>query len=159
VLTVIGLYRDMLKMKKEMAQTGADIRDSFKHLEEIDRNFNHQLDSFYNDTKNELKQLNNELLRINEELKRYLENRIEDSFQASRENFNESMRRMDEINRYVDKRLDQTTSTLREYVDKKADNIIDTLCTRMDIKFEEKESFKNFPKTAGEILNGELIKS
>jgi hypothetical protein len=92
-------------------------------------------------------------------LKRYLEHRVEDSFQASHENFNESMRRMDEINRYVDKRLDQTTSALREYADKKADNIIDTLCTRMDIKFEEKESFKNFPKTAGEILNGELIKS
>jgi len=138
VITLIGLYRDVLKMKKDMAQTGADLQDTFKQLEEYDRNFNQRLDNFYDTTHRDLQQISDELTRINQELERYLNGRIDETIHHSEENFNSSMSRMDELNRYVDRRLDQTASNLREYVDKKADNVIDVLCTRMDIKFEEK---------------------
>jgi len=141
VITLISLVRDVLKMKKETAKVGADLKDAFNRLEEIDHNFCKRLDDFYDSTHKDLQELNNELRKINQELESYLHQRIDEVIHHNEENFNSSMRRTDELNRYVDKRFDQTTSTLREYVDKRTDSIVDVLCTRMDIKFEEKPEY------------------
>jgi hypothetical protein len=151
VITLIGLYRDVLKMKKEMAQASADIQDAFKNLEEFDRIFNQRLEGFYEST-------HNDLLRINEDLRKIIEDLSKHEETQRNKDFSTLMEKNTEVAKYVDKRIDQTTSVTREYVDKRVENTVDVLCTRMDIKFEEKPEYKNIP-VSGEIKTNELLKS
>jgi predicted Holliday junction resolvase-like endonuclease len=114
IIILISLHRNLLKIKKEVAQSSADIQESYKRFDEFDRNINTRISKFYDDLYSDILQIKKDFKQNDKDLNELISNRSED------------------LTRYVDKRCDQTTSHLREFTEKQIEKTVEALCIRMD---------------------------
>jgi cell division protein FtsL len=114
IIILISLHRNLLKIKKEVAQSSADIQESCKRFDEFDRNINTRISKFYDDLYSDILQIKKDFKQNDKDLNELISNRSED------------------LTRYVDKRCDQTTSHLREFTERQIEKTVEALCIRMD---------------------------